>query len=306
MRNLAHTLIVILVISVAGYGQRPLEEMFLRADQLLSSLDNKNLVVLHVGAEEVYNEGHIPGAQLIQLRDYVITTPDSLYTQLPTFEYLDSLFRARGISDKSLVVLYYGGDRFASTFQLYYSFEYIGFTDKVYILDGGLRTWNNLGYNLSTDIPEIKAVKKDKLTFDPNPWIVADKFAVKTAMNSRRTTIVDARTWEYYSGEKDGNGRYKRPGHIGNAKNITWLDIVDENQKLKSQNELRSFFVEQDIGQEQDVITYCHVGLRATVIWTVAQGLGHKALMYDGSFNEWDRLDEEYTVERSSAKKKDN
>ncbi|RLD22000.1 MAG: sulfurtransferase, partial [Bacteroidetes bacterium] len=81
--------------------------------------------------------------------------------------------------------------------------------------------------------------------------------------------------------------------------NITWLNIVDENQKLKSAGELQEYFFSEGINKDDKVITYCHVGLRATVLYTISKSLGYDTKMYDGSYNEWDRLDESYPVDKT-------
>ena len=61
-------------------------------------------------------------------------------------------------------------------------------------------------------------------------------------------------------------------------------------------------YTERNIGKDQKVINYCHVGLRATVLYTIGKGLGYSSFLYDGSYNEWDRLGEEYGFEKSIDK----
>jgi thiosulfate/3-mercaptopyruvate sulfurtransferase len=41
------------------------------------------------------------------------------------------------------------------------------------------------------------------------------------------------------------------------------------------------------VDQSKPVITYCHIGQQATLLWFVATMLGHDARMFDGSFQEW-------------------
>ena len=69
---------------------------FKTADWLNEHLDDKNQVILHVDTEENYKSGHIPGAQFIRMKEFTITTIDSIYREMPSISYLDSLFRARG------------------------------------------------------------------------------------------------------------------------------------------------------------------------------------------------------------------
>lgn len=272
---------------------------FKTSDWLNEHLDDKNQVILHVDTEENYKSGHIPGAQFIRMKEFTTTTIDSIYREMPSISYLDSLFRARGISDNSTVILYYGGELFASAFRLYFTFDYLGLADNVFILDGGLKTWTNAGLPLSTDEVTVTKVEEDALTIYAKTSLIASKEQVQNFIASADVKIIDARRDGYYSGEKDGDGHYKRPGHIASAKNITWLTIVDENQKLKSTEVLQGYFIGQGINDGDKVITYCHVGLRATVLYTISIILGHETKMYDGSYNEWDRLDADYAVENT-------
>ena len=77
------------------------QTVFKSSEWLNKRLTDKDLVILHIDTKENYDKGHIPGAQLILMREYVTRTTDSIYTELPDNTYLDSLFRARGISNKS-------------------------------------------------------------------------------------------------------------------------------------------------------------------------------------------------------------
>ncbi len=278
------------------------QTIFKNSDWLNKHLEDKDLIILHVDTKENYDAGHIPGAQLILMSEYVTRTTDSIYTELPDNTYLDSLFRARGISDQSKVVLYYGGERFASTFRLYYTFDYLGMSDNIFILDGGLTNWNKSGLSTSMDSVIVTPTPSGDLNFTINSSILVDKEDVQKIIGADNIKIIDARTDAYYSGEKDGDGHYKRPGHIAGAKNITWLDILDEDQNLKPKEVLQQYFEDQGIEKNDEVITYCHVGLRATVLYTIAKGLGHSSKMYDGSFNEWDRLDDQFPVQNTYQK----
>ena len=275
------------------------DAIFISSEWLEDHLGDEDLVILHIESKDKYDSAHITGAQFISIREYVTSTKDSIYTEMPTVTYLDSLLRSRGITNDSKVILYYGGERFAATYRLYFTFDYLGLSENVFILDGGLKTWTNAELPVSTEQATVVGVDEGALTTKPNPSLIASKEQVRNFIGSSEVKIIDARRDAYYSGEKDGDGHYSRPGHIAGAKNITWLNIIDENQKLKPEEELRQYFTEQGIDKEDKVITYCHVGLRATVLYTISKSLGHDTKMYDGSFNEWDRLDDTYSVEKT-------
>ena len=276
------------------------KSIFKSSEWLSKNLENENLVLLHVEAEDAYKAGHIPNAQYIGRSEYAFSI-DSLSTQLPQVSYLDSLFTSKGISDESIVVLYYGSDKFAQTFRLYYTFDYVGLSKNVFILDGGLHNWTKEERPISTDAVQSSPAK-GTLSIVLNGQILASKESVQSKLDQPNISIIDARTAAYYSGEKDGDGHYKRPGHIKNAKNITWLTIIDEDQMLKPKEVLGQFYEDEGIAKNDEIITYCHVGLRASVLYTVSKALGYKTSMYDGSINEWDRLDDQFPVQNTYKK----
>jgi thiosulfate/3-mercaptopyruvate sulfurtransferase len=40
---------------------------------------------------------------------------------------------------------------------------------------------------------------------------------------------------------------------------------------------------------DDTVIGYCHIGQQATAMLFAARSLGHRVLLYDGSFQDWSR-----------------
>ena len=50
---------------------------------------------------------------------------------------------------------------------------------------------------------------------------------------------------------------------------------------------LKTRFAEAGVHDGQTVVTYCHVGQQATLVWFAARNLGFTARLYDGSFQDW-------------------
>jgi thiosulfate/3-mercaptopyruvate sulfurtransferase len=285
------------LLSITLYGQG-FKDIMIDQSQFQKISMNDNVVVIHVGRAEGYNKGHIPDALFIGNVDYITVSDDSLYTELPKLEDFQATLKSRGINKESQIVLCSDWETFAQAFRLYFTFEYFGFNDNVRILDGGIKGWDAKGLPVSTDTAFAVATKED-IVLKENTNLLVDKNWIKNSFNNEEVTIIDARTPEYFSGEKDGDGYYKRSGHIAGAINITWKNLVDENHFLLDEKSLMKNYKDLGIGKDQSVINYCHVGLRATVLYTVSKGLGYSTFLYDGSYNEWDRLGEEYSFEKS-------
>jgi thiosulfate/3-mercaptopyruvate sulfurtransferase len=288
------------LLSFTLYGQG-FKDIMIDQDQFQEMSRAGNVVLLHVGRADGYNKGHIAGALFMGNSDYVTVSEDSLYTELPDLGDFQATLIAYGVDDDSQIVLCSDWETFAQAFRLYFTFEYFGFDDNVRILDGGIKGWKARGLPISTDTVIAIADNVD-IKLKANDQLLVDKNWLKENLDNDGVTIIDARTPEYYSGEKDGDGYYKRSGHIAGAKNITWKNLVDENHFLLDKKSLKEKYKEQGIGKNQSVINYCHVGLRATVLYTIGKGLGYSTFLYDGSYNEWDRLDDEYGFENSTNK----
>ena len=64
-------------------------------------------------------------------------------------------------------------------------------------------------------------------------------------------------------------------------------DRLDGNGRFKSPEVLASMLRDAGVKQGDRVVSYCHIGQQATVIYFVARYLGYDARLYDGSWEEW-------------------
>jgi thiosulfate/3-mercaptopyruvate sulfurtransferase len=68
-------------------------------------------------------------------------------------------------------------------------------------------------------------------------------------------------------------------------------DLLETDGAFKPMAELRRRYAQLDLRDDQDVITYCTIGGRASTAWfALTYLLGHhRARVYDGSWAEWGR-----------------
>jgi thiosulfate/3-mercaptopyruvate sulfurtransferase len=246
-------------------------------------LGNPSLVLLHVGDRLEYEGAHLPGAQFIQLSDISVER-DGLTLELAPVEKLRAEFEKRGVSDSSLIVLYFGRDWVSPTTRVFLTLDYLGLGDRTAILDGGLPAWRAEGHPLTAT---ITPATPGALTPRVRPEAIADIAFVKANLRTPSVAILDARTPAFYTGEDDGRGRYARPGHIAGAASVAFNTVVTDDNRFKDATALRALFVAAGADPGDRVVSYCHVGQQATVIYFVARYLGYDAKLYDGSFTEW-------------------
>jgi thiosulfate/3-mercaptopyruvate sulfurtransferase len=108
---------------------------------------------------------------------------------------------------------------------------------------------------------------------------------VRANLHHPGVDLIDARNPEYYTGTSTAMG--KRPGHIPGAANLTFSTLLDSSGKFKSPEVLASMFRGAGVKPGDRVVSYCHIGQQATVVYFVARYLGYDARLYDGSWEEW-------------------
>jgi len=255
------------------------------AHWLSAHLNDKNLVVLHVGSQKGYDAGHIPGARLINMQDVVLPMAhnggNELMVELPPAADLRKKLETFGISDDSKVVIYVGPDgQIPAATRILFTFNYLGLGTPASLLNGGFGAWTDSGKALSTAVPAVVA---GKLTDRPTNKIVADAELVKHIGEHPNYKLVDARAPSFYGGSE---ATYEKNGHIPGAVNIPFSDIADAKQNIDV-NHLAEVFQKAGIKPGDTVVAYCHIGMQATEVILGARLLGNPVMLYDGSFQDW-------------------
>ena len=255
---------------------------FVTTRWVADQLKDPALVLLAVGEKSDYGEGHIPGSRFLDYHD--ISTPhgSGLMLELPPVEQLVKVFEDLGVSDSSRVVVYFTNDWVTPTARAYLTLDYLGLRGRISYLDGGMPAWRKEGRPVSKDKPKIA---KGTLTPHPRSDVIAKIDAVQQDFNKPGIAIVDVRETKCYSSASPCYG--EREGHIPGALNIPWEELVNDDLKLKSPDELRNIFKNAGVKSGDEIITYCHIGQRASFVYLVSQFLQHDSRMYDGSFEEW-------------------
>jgi thiosulfate/3-mercaptopyruvate sulfurtransferase len=246
---------------------------------LAEKLGDPSIVVLHVGTARDYAEGHIPGARLVTLSDISVTGERGLRLELPPLAQLREAFGRLGVSDNSRVVVYAGTESVQSATRVWFTLDYMGMGARASLLDGGLRRWRAEGRAISTDAPPPAA--PGKLTTPNHPEKVVDAEWLRAHLRDPGVLVVDARLPQFYSGADAGG--MPRAGHIPGARSVPFNTAFDEQGHLKPASAL----AEALGGSGKTVISYCHIGQQATVLYFVARTLGLDVRLYDGSFQDW-------------------
>ncbi len=259
-------------------------QLLIETQSLAQLLPDPQLRLLDARPPEQYLTGHLPGAVNLP----ALTTDDLEANRqglpLPT-ETAERLFRAAGINSGSRVVIYDDqGSRFAA--RVFYVLEFFGHS-HLQILNGGLRKWQSEGRSLTTDSPTVTPGDFEP---QPNSARIATAEWLKGHLNKAHVKLLDARTAAEFKGEKIEG---PRGGHIPGAVRIEWTQVVDsgEIKTFLDAPSLQKVFSDAQVSPEQQVVTYCQVGIRAAELYFALRLLGYERVrLYDGSWQEWSAL----------------
>lgn len=230
-----------------------------------------------------YEESHIKGAVRVDV-ETELSSPVKKHGgrhPLPNVEELKITFENIGISNDSIVVAYDEGDLSGSA-RLWWILKYLGH-DKVYVLNGGINVFAEIGGETNSVKIEIK---KRKFEVNPNENMRVNMEYVRERLNKENIAIVDCRENIRYLGEFEPVD--KKAGHIPGALNYFWMDILNKNEDrltIKSKKSLEEYF--NKLKDFKEVIIYCGSGITASLVSLALTEADIEHKLYTGSFSDW-------------------
>jgi rhodanese-related sulfurtransferase len=251
------------LVAAVGEYESTIPEGWMNVGDVVAFKDavaNSEALVIDVRQPSEYEEGHIPGAINIPLRE-LAANADKIPTDRQVFVYCKSGYRA-GVAVSSLRMMGY---------------------DNALSFSGSWLAWTGADEEVSTDAveaevvgdpgfaPELVAAVDGFLSTIPDGWLTAgDVEAVKTA-HEAGAFLLDIRT----------EGEYAE-GYILDATNIP-LRTLAANMA--------------DIPKDTQVIVYCKSGFRASLSVPVLHVLGFDNVKaFTGSYLAWTEAGEEVTT----------
>lgn len=244
--------------------------------------------IIDLRKSEAFQTGHIPSAINIPYSQFT-RSKDGVAGFVETPKAFKKLMERNGIGNEDSIVLYSDWS-FLDSMRVYWVFDFYGHK-KIKVLDGGIQAWSDHKQELSLKTNDTKT---SEYVIEINSDIIATKFRTLMASKNDRYVIVDGRDSPQYKGEKSLT---KRKGHIPQAINLPWLELVknrsvgDEYNHIQMPSTLEDVETLKqklsDIPSDKEVILYCNGGQESSVIYFALKELGIKSSVYDGSWYEW-------------------
>jgi thiosulfate/3-mercaptopyruvate sulfurtransferase len=240
------------------------------AEWLQQHLTDPKVRIVATGDEGRYSRGHIPGARFVEHMD-TVDMKGGHRALAP--DVLAPIFAKAGLTDGVHVVLY--GDSPMTTGWVYMTMASTGHGADISFLDGSAELWRDEGRAIETTAP---APATGTLTVRPFTDMAVDAKYVRERLQSPDVRILDVRTTSEWNN-----------GHLPGATLILWQDLFADQRtlKFKSPEELRALFATAGVKPGQQVITYCAVGMRGSLMYFAAKLAGLPARVYVGSWQDW-------------------
>ncbi|MEP6574085.1 MAG: rhodanese-like domain-containing protein, partial [Gemmatimonadota bacterium] len=192
---------------------------------LTQHFKDPGLVLMQVSDAKDYESAHIPGAQLIAFHDLSTPMESRPMLELPSVAFIDSVLSARGISNDSHVVVYWGGDWESPATRVVFTLDWAGLRGRVSLLDGGLTAWRAAGNPVTTQSPVLTPAT---FVAHPRSDVVVTAAWVRSHLHAPGLTLIDARDPEFYGGAPTKDSPH--PGHIPGAVNLPFTSFTDSTE----------------------------------------------------------------------------
>lgn len=267
--------------------------------------DNNKFAICHAHYRNRndYEKGHIPGA--ISLDTNALESPETWNRRSP--EELKATLEELGITCDTTVILY-GRYSFPDNNSPYPGSSaghlgamrcavimlYAGVKD-VRILNGGLHSWQEAKYKITSEETKIKPVDDFGCKIPACPEIMVDTPEAKKILKASDQNLVCVRSWAEYIGKVSGYNYIKKKGRIPGAvfsncgsdayhmENFQNLDFT-----TREYHEIEENWLKAGITPDKRNAFYCGTGWRGSEAFFNAWLLSWPDIaVYDGGWFEW-------------------
>ncbi len=266
--------------------------------------NDKFLIVhSHYRNRAAYLSGHIPGA--IDMDTLALEAPETWNRR--SSQELKLALEAHGITADTTVVLYGkymfpdNADEFPGSaagdigaIRNAFIMLYAGVKD-VRILNGGFQSWQDAGFEVSTEDEPKKPVKDFGVAIPVRPELAVDTPEAKEMLAAKDAELVCVRSWPEYIGEVSGYNYIEAKGRIPGAifadcgsDAYHMENYRNEDHTTRDYQEIASIWERNGITPDKHLAFYCGTGWRGSEAWFNAWLMGWpRVSVFDGGWFEW-------------------
>ena len=256
----------------------------------------QNIVVVDANGPDIYAKGHIPGAINIawpMLSNMAPKQGEAGWGVVLGKDELGAKIASFGIDGSKTIVVYNDPKGLGEEGRVLWMLKIAGIKD-VRMLNGGIPAWKKSGGELSTEATKLSPSNFKVATYDDSRIATTDY--VKA--NLGKLKLIDTRSPEEFNGSTNHGENFKGEkvyGHIPGAVLLQYSDLYRPDGKIKSNAELTAIFDKIGVKKDDEIVTYCTVGIRSGFAAEILKMAGYsKVKNYNASFSEWAGLGNSY------------
>ncbi|WP_432571753.1 sulfurtransferase [Kineococcus sp. SYSU DK005] len=252
----------------------------------------RDVVVLHVDEDaSAYHQAHLPGAR-------AVSTYDDLHEPVrrgpASRQHLEQVLSRLGVHADDHLVLY-SADSPSHAAYAFWLLRRHGH-QRLSLLDGGLRAWRDVGGPVE-DHPVVAVTGGYRSRGGDDSIVVGrDELLARYVGAPGPALLLDCRTPAEHAGHVGhpldvAAERHRVPGHIPGSRNLP-SHLVLDGHRFAGREHLQRLFAEHGLRPDSDVVVYCRVADRSSVLWfALAELVGHPRVRhYVGGWAEYGSL----------------
>lgn len=189
-----------------------------------------------------------------------------------------------GISQEDKIVVYDNLGIYSSP-RTWWMFQLMGHSN-IAVLDGGLPAWVAAKYPTEPISTAFSASKIGNFKANYQRHWLVNKAQVTANLNHPKALVIDARSEERFLGIVPESRKNLRSGHIPNAINLPFKDVLQQGF-LKKKEALLELVISLKL-EKKPLIFSCGSGITACIVLLALETvIDNPKALYDGSWSEW-------------------
>jgi thiosulfate/3-mercaptopyruvate sulfurtransferase len=257
--------------------------------------NQKSLIVLDASwhmpsenrnARQEFIDNHIMGAQFFDIT--LFNDPDSHLPHgnmvLTNEQAISEKMSALGIRNDYKIILYDNSSLHTACRALW-MFKLFGHNPQLlYILDGGLNAWNQVGGKTESGEPTVSA-RQYNATFQPQ--FIRTLEQMKQNFHSPAEQVIDVRHAVRYAGGPESRPGL-RAGHIPGSFCFPFTSFFDKDNCWRPLDKIRQQLFSMGVDLKTPIISTCGSGTTAPIVnFTLDLLEQPNNAVYNGSWTEW-------------------